>query len=148
MYTLYSEGQENVSFQYHISQENDFSSAMLHYCFVVNRKSKTGTGNMRKLIRNGVIGLLVLCTGCGPAMTGNERLLFTTMVASNVASGATSTGNQSMSINIGAIGVLWGLGEIFPERREIFYGFGTVVGIAGVANNSRSTATSPSGYDR
>lgn len=92
--------------------------------------------------------MLVFCVGCGPALTNRQKVLFSGMVAAQVTSGVTATGDESLGINIGAIAVLWGLGEIWPERREVFYGFGVVTGVVGAANNSRSQATSPSGYDR
>ena len=89
--------------------------------------------------------VLALVAGCGPAMTPKEKLLFGTMCAAQwadyettrkcISAGAIEL-NPFMSdrpdkqevalFKLGVTGLIWGLGEIWPDKREGFYTVGII----------------------
>lgn len=90
--------------------------------------------------------VLIFCAGCTP-MTRREQILFTGMVLAQaadyettrryIAAGGTETNpltgdrpsrDTIALFKIGFVGVLYGLGEIWPEHREGFYSLGIVSG--------------------
>lgn len=91
-----------------------------------------------------VIGVLLL-TGCG--MTPREQVLFGGMVGAQFADYYTTTryleiggteanpilgerpsdGNVAL-FKVGVTGILYGLGELWPEHREAFYWLGIISG--------------------
>ena len=92
------------------------------------------------------VGLL-FCGGCGPPMTGREKVLFGAMCAAQWADYETtrrcvSAGAQELNPALGdhpsddsialfkasVLLAIWGLGEIWPSEREGFYTIGIVSG--------------------
>jgi hypothetical protein len=111
-----------------------------------------------KMYKNAVKLLILLvlfaliCGGCGEPMSRREQVMFGAMVAANFADAYTtieatevdSRGGHFHEVNpilgqhpdagnvilfkAGVVGVLWGLGEIWPEKREGLYTIGIVTG--------------------
>jgi len=105
---------------------------------------------MKRLTLTTVILLLV---GCSP-LTPKEQILFGTMLAAHAADYETTRRGVSQGMvelnpilgsrpdqgnialfKLGAVGVIYGLGELFPEHREFIYTLGIFTGGAAVINN-------------
>ena len=101
-----------------------------------------------------LLGIAILISGCGPAMSQKEKIVFGAMVAGQLCdyessrkcinSGGTEANailgrrpdNDSMAIfKLGCVATLWALGEIWPENRIAFYTVGAGSGFASYAWN-------------
>ena len=101
-----------------------------------------------------MILLLALCGGCGPAMTTREQILFGGMIAAQTAdyettrryvSAGGTEGNPLMGdrpdadtialFKAGFVGLLWCLGEVWPEHRKALYWVGIISGGAAAGWN-------------
>lgn len=99
---------------------------------------------------------LLLIAGCSRPMTMREKVLFGAMIAGQAADYETtrrgvSAGMRELNpiladrpdqgnillFKAGVVGVLWGMGEIWPDSREWLYGIGTVSGGAAAWHNDR-----------
>lgn len=105
--------------------------------------------------------LLLLCAGCGPPMTARQKIMFGMMVGAQYADYETSrrmihpedgsglfhemnpildehpSRDELALFKVGVIGVFWGLGEIWPQGREFFYGIGILSGGLAAGHNDR-----------
>jgi hypothetical protein len=111
-------------------------------------------------MRTTLIIALILLTGCGPSMTTRQKAMFGLMVGAQWADYETSrrmhfedessgfyeqnpllddhpSRDELILFKVGTIGLLWGLGEMWPEHREFFYGVGIVSGGSAAGWNDR-----------